>query len=205
MSEEGLNRTFLNERDFRIFQMRKAGTSTSEIARRFGISPKAVNAAVQRQLSRMNAEAALAYPELLRMELERLDSLQQALWPLTQHRKVEVDGEDVMLEPDQKAISTVLSIMDKRSRLLGMGAVQVNLDIQQEAPARAVLAGAERPAEANAFDPETEARRLIELMLQAGVLPPDQAEAILGEPLALNAAEEEYDDEEVITPDEIIP
>lgn len=207
---DGLSKEFLNERDFRIFQMRKAGTPTSEIARRFGITPKAVNLAVQRQLTRMNAEAALAYPELLRMELERLDSLQQALWPLTQHRKLEVDGEEVMLEPDQKAITTVLSIMDKRARLLGMGTTTINLDIQQDVPARAVLAdAADRPAAVNEFDPETEAKRLIELMLQAGVLPPAQAEMLLGQPLALDAAEDDYDDEEeydaVIVPDEVIP
>lgn len=207
---DGLSKEFLNERDFRIFQMRKAGTPTSEIARRFGITPKAVNLAVQRQLTRMNAEAALAYPELLRMELERLDSLQQALWPLTQHRKLEVDGEEVMLEPDQKAITTVLSIMDKRARLLGMGTTTINLDIQQDVPARAVLAdAADRPAAVNEFDPETEAKRLIELMLQAGVLPPAQAEMLLGHPLALAAAEDDYDDEEeydaVIVPDEVIP
>lgn len=201
---DSLSKEFLAERDFRIFQMRKSGTSTSEIARRFGITAKAVNTAVQRQLARMNAEAALAYPELLRMELERLDTLQQALWPMTQHRKVEVNGEEVMLEPDQKAIQTVLSIMDKRARLLGMGTTQINLDIQQDLPARAVLAdAAERPAAANEFDPETEARKLIELMLQAGVLPPDQAQTILGEPLALEAGDDEdyeddYDEEEVI-------
>jgi len=205
---DNLSKEFLNERDFRIFQMRKSGTSTSEIARRFGISPKAVNGAVQRQLARMNAEAAMAYPELLRMELERLDSLQQALWPMTQFRKMDVDGEEVTIEPDQKAIGTVLSIMDKRARLLGMGAININMDVQQDAPARAVLAdAAERPAAANEFDPETEARRLIELMLQAGVLPPGQAEALLGAPLELESGEEdEYDDDdEIIVPDEVIP
>ena len=82
---DGLTREFLAERDLRIFQMRKTGTAVQEIARRFSISTKAVNFAIQRQLSRMNQEALMAYPEVLRMELERLDSLQQSVWPLTQH------------------------------------------------------------------------------------------------------------------------
>lgn len=209
---EGLTREFLAERDLRIFNMRKGGTSIQEIAKRFGISAKAVSNAISRQLTKMNVEASMAYPELLRLELERLDSLQQALWPMTQHRKIELNGEEVMVEPDQKAVQTVLSIMDKRARLLGMGSMNLDLSIQGDIPQRAVLAdAADRPAEANAFDPQVEATRLIELMLQAGVLPPDQAEALLGAPLALDApggridAYDEDDEDDIITPDEIIP
>jgi transposase-like protein len=178
-----LNRTFLHERDARIFAMRKAGTSTAEIAKRFGISSRAVNNAVRRQLTRLDGEAAMAYPELVRMELERLDALQQALWPLTQHRLVDMgDGDKVPVEPDQKAVQTVLSIMDRRSKLLGMGTMQINLDVAHaEMPQRVVLAdAADRPAAADAFDARTEATRLIELMLQSGVLPADQARALLG-------------------------
>ncbi len=207
---EGLTREFLAERDLRIFNMRKGGTSIQEIAKRFGISSKAVSNAISRQLTKMNAEAAMAYPELLRLELERLDSLQQALWPMTQHRKIQVNGEEVMVEPDQKAVQTVLSIMDKRTRLLGMGSINLDLSLQGDIPQRAVLADAsDRPAEVNAFDPQVEATRLIELMLQAGVLPPDQAEALLGTPLALeqrgSRIDIDDDDDDIITPDEILP
>ena len=213
MSDEGLNKTFLAERDMRIFNMRKGGTSIQEIAKRFGISTKAVSNAISRQLAKMNTEASLAYPELLRLELERLDSLQQALWPLTQHRKIEINGEEVMVEPDQKAVQTVLSIMDKRTRLLGMNAVTVELNTPTDTPQRAVLADvAARPADANAFDPQREALQLITLMLEAGVLPSDQAEALLGTKLELNTPtgltdiiDAEYDDTQPITPDEIIP
>ena len=203
---DGLTKEFLNERDYRIFQMRKGGTSTTEIARRFGISAKAVNNAIQRQLMRMNAEAAMAFPELLRMELERLDSLQQAIWPLTQHRKLEVNGEEVMVEPDQKAVSTVLQIMDKRARLLGMGQINVGIEMTPaEAPVRAVLAdAADRPAAVNEFDPETEALRLIELMLQAGVLPADQARALIGHDVpSLGPGNDNEEDEwEIVEDDE---
>lgn len=205
---EGLTREFLAERDLRIFNMRKGGTSIQEIAKRFGISAKAVSNAISRQLAKMNHEATMAYPELLRLELERLDALQQALWPMTQHRKVRVGDEDVMVEPDQKAIQTVLSIMDKRARLLGMGSVQLNLDVVGvEAPQRAVLAdAADRPAEVDAFDPQAEAIQLIKLMLEAGVLPPDQAEALLGAPLELEAGDDDYDDDdEPIQPDKVYP
>ena len=100
---------FLNERDMRIFKMRQAGTSVNEIARRFGVSSASVSRSIQRQLEKMNKEAILAYPEVLRMELERLDNLQQAIWPMTQHRRiVGDDGTEMQIEPDLKAIQQVL-------------------------------------------------------------------------------------------------
>ena len=183
MSNQGLTREFLAERDVRIFGMRKAGVSTSEIASRFGLSTSAVNAAVNRQLQRLNREALMAYPEVLRLELERLDALQQAIWPLTQHRKVTApDGSELVVEPDLRAIQQVLAIMDRRSRLLGMETAQVSITVDQgeQAPQRAVLAGADGAAAADAFDPETEARQLLELMGQSGVLPAETVAGILG-------------------------
>jgi hypothetical protein len=180
---DGLTREFLAERDTRIFGMRKAGVATAEIAKRFGISTGAVNAAVNRQLQRLNREALMAYPEVLRLELERLDALQQAIWPLTQHRKITApDGSEVVVEPDLRAIQQVLAIMDRRSKLLGMETANVSITVDQgeQPPQRAILAGADGAAAADAFDPETEARQLLELMGQSGVLPPDTVAGILG-------------------------
>mgnify|MGYP006274961157 CR=1 FL=1 len=93
---EILNREFLAERDNRMFKMKQAGVSTAEIARRFGVSPRATAAAIQRILQSMNQEALLAYPEVIRMELERLDALQAAIWPMTQHRRVTLDDGTVV-------------------------------------------------------------------------------------------------------------
>ena len=120
-SSKALTREFLAERDLRIFKMRQGGVAVNEIGRRFGVSTSVVSKAIARQLERMNREALMAYPEVLRMELERLDSLQAAIWPLTQHRRVSFDvGTEVQVEPDMKAIQEVLSIMDRRSKLLGI-------------------------------------------------------------------------------------
>lgn len=193
--DKGLTREFLAERDARIFAARRSGVTVQEISKRFGISVGAVNNAVQRNLQKLNREALLAYPEVLRMELERLDALQQALWPLTQHRKVAgPDGDEHVVEPDMKAVQQVLAIMDRRSRLLGMEQVNVALtvDDSRNNPQRAVLAGAETAAAANEFDPETEARKLLEIMGRSGVLPPTMvAELLDGETTpALPAAQE---------------
>lgn len=210
MSNEGLTREFLAERDFRIFQMRKSGMSTQEISKRFGVSTKAVNYAIQRQLNRMNQEALLAYPEVLRMELERLDALQQSVWPMTQHRRIAApDGSEVVVEPDLRAVQQALSIMDRRAKLLGMEAININI-INESVGSnekRAVLAeAADVPAAVDEFDPEQEAKRLIELMSQAGVLPPETSLALLsGEAPQqdIEYAEVIEDDEGPITPEVI--
>ena len=181
-----MTREFLAERDLRVFKMRQAGVSAVEIARRFDMSTSGVNQAVRRQLEKMNKEALLAYPEVLRMELERLDNLQAAIWPMTQHRKIKMDdGTEVAVEPDMKAVQQVLSIIDRRAKLLGMEVsannINVNMDIRNsETTINATLAGASSsPAAVNAFDPETEACKLLEIMGASGVLPSATVSGIL--------------------------
>lgn len=179
-------REFISERDLRMFKMRQAGTSTAEIARRFNVSSSVVSKAIQRQLEKLNREALLAYPEVLRMELERLDNLQQAIWPLTQHRRIVLDdGTEQTAEPDLKAIQQVLAIMDRRTKLLGMD--QTNVNVQMDVSTRgsdkitAVLAGQESMAKPiSTFDAEAEARQLLEIMGAAGVLPEETVRSILG-------------------------
>jgi transposase-like protein len=196
-----MSREFLAERDLRIFKMRQSGVAVAEIARRFGVSTSVVNKAVQRQLEKMNREALLAYPEVLRMELERLDNLQSAIWPLTQHRKVTLDdGTEVTMEPDLKAIQSVLSIMDRRSKLLGMeqNSVSVQVDVQSSSPIVATLAGqttSSKNNELSNFDAENEAKRLLEIMGASGVLPAETVQGILGAGQEIEEAELVEEDE----------
>lgn len=190
MSDEKSNkistREFISDRDVRIFKLRQAGTSTGEIARRFGVTTTVVSRAIQRQLQKMNSETLLAYPEVLRLELERLDNLQQAIWPLTQHRRVVADdGTEIAVEPDLKAIQQVLGIMDRRTKLLGMD--QSNLNVQMDVKSsttesiKATLAGSDKLKLAtNRFDPEAEAKQLLQLMGISGVLPESAINRILG-------------------------
>jgi hypothetical protein len=197
---EVLNREFLAERDNRMFKMKQAGVSTAEIARRFGVSPRAAAAAIQRILQSMNQEALLAYPEVIRMELERLDALQAAIWPMTQHRRVTLDdGTVVDVEPDTKAISQVLAIIDRRCRIMGIDQNQIDINVNVgAAPATPVLAGADSgPIAINAYDPETEARQLIELMGSSGVLDEETVNQLLNQPKALEQTQE-IEDAEII-------
>lgn len=93
------------------------------------------------------------------------------------------DGSEVQVEPDLKAIQQVLSIMDRRSKLLGMeqNNVNIQMDVSTRTPIRAALAGAVQVSVANQFSPEAEAKKLLELMGKSGVMPMDYIESILGE------------------------
>lgn len=206
-NNKGLTREFLAERDMRIFKMRQAGVSQQEIARRFNMTLAAVNAAIVRQLQKLNREALMAYPEVLRLELERLDSLQQSIWPLTQHRKVQMDdGTEVLVEPDMKAIQQVLSIMDRRSRLLGMEQTNVNVQMDVtsgQEPIRASLAGTDAQQNAlSTFSPEAEARKLLEIMGRSGVLPSEVVNELMGRKEQNIIDAEIVEDEEISKGDE---
>ena len=173
-----LSREFLAERDARIFGLKKSGLSNQEIARRFDMTAASVAAATRRQLGRLNSEAFLSYPEVLRLELERLDELQKGLWPLTQFRReVLDDGSEVMLEPDQNAVRTVLGIMDRRAKLLGMNVERAVVELQMDGGAgdtidvRSSLAGAGGGEVLETGEAaKAESLQLLELMASSGVL-----------------------------------
>lgn len=201
MAEKGLTREFLAERDLRIFKMRQAGLPIAEIARRFGIGSSNVSNSIRRQLGKLNQEALLAYPEVLQMELERLDALQSAIWPLTQHRKQKMDdGTEVSIEPDIKAVSTVLSIIDRRAKLLGMEQTNVNIqmDVSSSSPLRATLAGAPGVSQVEKFDSESEAKKLLMLMGDAGIMPRETIKELLGDFPSLNDGDSDIEDAEIV-------
>lgn len=182
-----MNRELLAERDARIFALKKAGVSNREIARRFDMTTSSVSKALQRQLEKLNNESRLNYVEVLRMELERLDSLQASIWPMTQNRKQSnPDGTEVTIEPDLKAVQQVLSVMDRRSKLLGMDRMNVNVSLAEPnsvaGQVKVSLAGSEKQAnDIDIHSPEEDARRLIALMTSAGILPAAELSQLVSE------------------------
>ena len=92
MTGKNLTREFIAERDLKMFRMRQAGASHSEIAKRYEISVSVVSKGISRILERLNRDAALAYPEVLRLELERLDNLQSSVFDyLMMFRQIAVE------------------------------------------------------------------------------------------------------------------
>jgi hypothetical protein len=109
----------------------------------------------------------LVYPEVLRLELERLDSLQAALWPLTQFRREVVDGLEVVSEPDSRAVGQVLGVMDRRAKLLGMDVSRVEV-AGVGGDVRSSLGGG--GGGGVSVDMRGESLRLLELLGEVGVL-----------------------------------
>ena len=170
-----LSREFLAERDLRIFNLKKSGLSNVDIGKRFNMSAAAVAAASRRVLGRLNSEAFLSYPEVLRLELERLDEMQKSLWPLTQFRRETLDdGSEIMVEPDQNAVRTVLGIMDRRAKLLGMNVERTEvaisgLESQEVIEVQSSLAGQVQEV-SSGNGAKDDALALLELMASSGVL-----------------------------------
>jgi hypothetical protein len=82
-------------------------------------------------------------------------------------------------------------------KLLGMeqNNVNVSMQVSSDQPIRATLAGAAQIAGgAEKFDPESEARRLLELMELSGVLPANSISSLLGDSAMLTAGGANIDD-----------
>ena len=171
---DNLPREFLHERDARIFSLKKSGLSNQDIAKRFDMTAAAVAAATRRQLGRLNSEAWLSYPEVLRLELERLDEMQKSLWPLTQFRRETLDdGSEITVPPDKDAVRTVLGIMDRRAKLLGMNVERTEVAIsgleqREVVDVQSSLVGGRQ--EIVIDNSKDEALQLLELMSSSGVL-----------------------------------
>lgn len=164
-----LSREFLAERDFRVFGMRKAGVSIQEISKRVGISVPAVNQAIERTLKKLSSEALMAYPQILQMELERLDSLLASTWPLTQHRRVvNPDGSESITEPDVKFIQQARELIKDRIKLLGLETT--NVTINQPEPIRHTIPSVVEVATISSHDPEQEARKLYAILKETGIM-----------------------------------
>lgn len=165
-----LTKEFLAERDLRIFQARKQGVSTQEIAKRFEMSVAAVNTSIERTLKKLSAEALMAYPQILQMELERLDALMAATWPLTQHRRVKLpDGSEITVEPDVKYIQEARNLIKDRIKLLGLEQTTVNVHVPDEI--RHTIPSVVEVTTSTKHDPEAEAKALLEIMQKSGILP----------------------------------
>jgi hypothetical protein len=179
-----LPKKMLQERDMQVYQLRKSGLALEAIANKTGLTIQQVQSAVSRQLGRLNKDAVLAYPEVLRLELERLDALQASLWPKTQTRRVVLDdGEEVTVEPDERAIGQVLGIMAQRQKLLGMDRQQVDVQVEvSNVPdVRSTLEGVSAAVGGSVWDAEVEARALLALAREAGIVDAGVAGVLLGD------------------------
>ena len=174
----GENKEFLVARDARIYADAMRGIPTAKIAERFSISQQAVKNAVQRASQRAQQYAITALPQVLRMELERLDMLQAAIFPMTQARTVMIDGAPVQMEPDLKATAQVQSIMRDRAKLLGLEQTTLNVNVETE-HVKSTLHGATKALNTDTHDPKAEAQQLIKVLMEAGAFSSEELKMIV--------------------------
>lgn len=103
-------RTKTAERRTQAVQLRIAGASWDTIARQCGYASRgAASTDVTRAMEAATAEACRNADVLRHMEITRLDRLQQAFWAEA-------------IKGDADAARTVLGIIDRRCKLLGLSA-----------------------------------------------------------------------------------
>ncbi|NUQ98584.1 MAG: hypothetical protein HOY79_19195 [Streptomyces sp.] len=98
------------ERRRAAVKLRIEGKSWQEIADLLGYDSKGGACKdVSRALQKAVTDLALPLEEYRQLELDRLDAMQEALWPK-------------VLDGDTRAIDTALRLMDRRAKLLGLDA-----------------------------------------------------------------------------------
>ncbi|MFE9844684.1 hypothetical protein [Streptomyces goshikiensis] len=96
------------ERRGKAIRMKIEGATYTEIAAALGYSGRnAACADIRRALEKHVIEEGLAIEAWRELELARIDSLQQAIWPEA-------------MEGNPRAIEAALKILDRRAKLLGL-------------------------------------------------------------------------------------
>jgi acyl carrier protein phosphodiesterase len=95
------------ERAARAFALRKSGMSYRDIALELGVAHSLVYRDVQATIKQFLDEAREHHTQIMAIEAARLDDLQRVMW-----------GQAAM--GDRRAVDTVLKIMERRAKLLGL-------------------------------------------------------------------------------------
>jgi DNA-binding transcriptional MerR regulator len=117
-------------------ELRAAGYSYAEIAQMLGYRSKAgAWDAVHRAIRATEREDA---KQLLALELERLDTAQRSIW-------------DKVQAGDVSAVRALVSIIQTRAKLLGLGSETVKVGMEDDDPLREIFATIAREIEAAAL------------------------------------------------------
>jgi predicted transcriptional regulator len=95
------------ERAARAFALRKAGLSYRDIGAELGVSHVIVYRDVQAAIKAFIDEAREHHTQIMAIEAARLDDLQRVMW-------------EQAAMGDRRAVDTVLKIMERRAKLLGL-------------------------------------------------------------------------------------
>jgi hypothetical protein len=102
-----MNKAQKTERIQRAFELRKAGKTLRQIGEMLGYSHEMARKDIQGVITSLQQDSKDVAQELMILELARLDDMQFSVWP--EARK-----------GDRKSIETVLKIMERRAKILGL-------------------------------------------------------------------------------------
>lgn len=95
------------ERRLKAIELRKAGATYQVIGDQLGVTRQAAHKMVKELLEEWGSTTREEAENIRALELERLDRMQMGLW-------------NSAIAGDAKAVETVLKVMDRRARYLGL-------------------------------------------------------------------------------------
>jgi hypothetical protein len=95
------------ERERKALDLRLTGKTYEVIGAELGVAAPSAYKAVKRGIARIEKQTAESAREMIRLELERLDAMHDALWPR-------------VLRGDEKAVESALHILEQRAKLVGL-------------------------------------------------------------------------------------
>lgn len=98
-------------RDRRIIQDRRSGKSIDDIADAYSLAPQTISKIINTRLAQTIRLRDTEIDLLRQQELERLDAVQQAAWPLAMDGHID-------------SLKIVMNAVDRRCKLLGLDAPQ---------------------------------------------------------------------------------
>lgn len=111
-------REAVQARRSKVLELRTSGGSMRTIAAALKVSPATIKHDIDFMYEQLAREQSAATEQLRALEIHRLDRLHLRLWPLA------ITSEEGK-EPDYEAIDRLLTISDKRTKILGLNAKEM--------------------------------------------------------------------------------
>lgn len=161
----------ITERDATMFEMKKSGLSYRQIGKALGVSESTAYRGCKRTSDRIVKQLAIDHGQEIILDIQRCEGIISSFLPLTKWKKMQTpDGEEIEIPPSPDAANIVLKIMDRRARLIGLdqnNILEISMNGSKGAGTPDVGTSEDGDTERT---PEDEARKLLRVFREAGVL-----------------------------------
>lgn len=121
------------QRRVKVFELAKQGYTVKQIADKLGFEFRAIWDDIQYEIEGLRAVITDGAKFAREMELNRLDEITKSLFPLCVTQQVPhptKEGETLDVPPSLPHVDRMLRVMERRSKLLGLDAPDVKMDMQ---------------------------------------------------------------------------